>query len=92
MSMRRIRSAAREGRYVYSVHALEEMDDDDLLDSDVLEVMMRGNVVAKLTGDQRGPRFVLRGLAIDNETQVEVICRFLPSAILRIITVYAVNE
>ena len=90
--MRRIRSAAREGRYVYSAHALEEMDDDDLLDSDVLEVMMRGNVVAKLTGDQRGPRFVLRGLAIDNETQVEVICRFLPSAILRIITVYAVNE
>ena len=90
--MRRIRSAAREGRYVYSVHALEEMDDDDLLDSDVLEVMMRGNVIAKLTGDQRGPRFILRGFAIDNETQVEVICRFLPSAILRIITVYAVDE
>jgi hypothetical protein len=92
MSMRRIRLAAREGHYVYSVHALEEMDDDDLLDSDVLEVMMRGKVIAKLAGDWRGPRFVLRGLALDKETQVEVICRFLPSAILRIITVYAVNE
>jgi hypothetical protein len=46
MSMRRIRLAVREGRYAYSVHALEEMDDDELLDSDVLEVMMRGKVVA----------------------------------------------
>jgi hypothetical protein len=51
---------------------------------------MRGNIVAN-NSDRRGPRFVIRGLAIDNETQVEVICRFLPSAILRI-TVYAVNE
>jgi hypothetical protein len=92
MSVRRIRLAAREGRYAYSVHALEEMDDDDLLDSDVLEVLMRGKVVATLTGDQRGPRFVVSGLAADNQTQVEVICRFLPTAILRIITVYAINE
>jgi hypothetical protein len=92
MSMRRIRLAVREGRYAYSVHALEEMDDDELLDSDVLEVMTRGKVVAKLTGDQRGTRFVIRGLAMDKETEVEVVCRFLPSAILRIITAYAVEE
>jgi len=38
MSIRRIRLAVSEGRYSYSVHALEEMDDDGLQESDVSEV------------------------------------------------------
>lgn len=92
MSIRRIRLALKEGRYEYSIHAIEEMDEDQLVDSDVYEVIMRGKVVAKLTGDPRGRRFVIRGLVVGKETQVEVVCRFLSSAILRIITVYAVEE
>jgi hypothetical protein len=71
---------------------LRKMDEDHLADSDVGEVIMKGKVVAKLTGDPRGMRFVIRGLAMDKETQVEMVCRFLPTAILRIITVYAVEE
>lgn len=92
MSIHRIKLAVREGRYSYSVHALEEMDDDGLLESDVHDVMMRGKIIAKLTGDPRGTRFVVRGTAGDEETEVEVVCRFLPSEILRIITVYAVEK
>lgn len=92
MSIRRIRLALKEGRYEYSVHALEEMDEDLLADSDVYEATMKGKVVARLTGDPRGTRFVVRGLAVDKQTRVEVVCRFLSSAILRIITVYAVEE
>ena len=91
MSIRRIRSAVIEGRYAYSVHALDEMDDDRLLESEVLEAIMRGKIVARLTGDPRGMRFVVRGITIDQEIEVEVVCRFLPSGILRIITVYAVE-
>ena len=92
MSIRRIRLALKEGRYEYSIHALEEMDEDQLADSDVYEATMKGKIVARLTGDPRGTRFVVRGLAVDKETGVEVVCRFLSSAILRIITVYAVEE
>jgi hypothetical protein len=92
MSIRRIRLALREGRYGYSIHALEEMDEDGLMDSDVYDVIMRGKVVAKLTGDARGTRFVIRGLAADKAVEVEVVCRFVPSAILRIITVYVVED
>jgi hypothetical protein len=91
MSIRRIRSAVTEGRHLYSDHALEEMDDDRLLQSDVLEVIRRGKLVAKLTGDSRGLRFVIRGTT-EKEIEVEVVCRFLPSGILRIITVYAVED
>lgn len=92
MSIRRIRLALKEDRYAYSIHALEEMDEDHLADSDVYEAIMKGKVVAKLTGDPRGTRFVIRGRAVGKETQVEVVCRFVPSTILRIITVYAVEE
>jgi hypothetical protein len=77
MSIRRIRSALREGRYLYSNHALEEMDDDKLLESDVLEVIMRGKIIAKLTGDSRGLRFVVRGTTVEEEIEIEVVCRFL---------------
>jgi hypothetical protein len=91
MSIRRIRLAVSEGRYSYSVHALEEMDDDGLLESDVHEVMMQGKIVAKLTGDPRGTRFVVRGTTLNSETVV-VVCRFIPLGILRIITVYAAED
>ncbi len=92
MSIRRIRLAVKEGRYAYSVHALEEMDDDELTDSDVFGVINRGKVIAKLTGDPRGARFVVRGVAMDKKTDVDVVCRFLSSGFLRIITVYAIEE
>lgn len=92
MSIRRIRLAVSEGRYSYSVHALEEMDDDGLQESDVNDVMMRGEVVSKLTGDRRGTRFVIRGITVTDQIDVEVVCRFLPTGILRIITVYAVEN
>ena len=92
MGIRRLRLAVKEGRYEFSIHALEEMDEDNLDDADVYEVMMQGKVVATLTGDARGTRFVISGLASDGETRVEVVCRFLPTGIVRIITVYAIEE
>jgi hypothetical protein len=92
MSIRRIRLALSESRYEYSIHALEEMDEDGLRDADVYEVIMRGKVVARLTGDLRGTRFVVRGFAQNKRVEVEIVCRFVPSAILRIITVYAVED
>lgn len=92
MSIRRIRSALTEGRYFFSDHALEEMDDDGLLESDVLGVLLRGKIVARLTGDTRGLRFVVRGTTVEEEIEIEVVCRFLPSGNLRIITVYAIQD
>jgi hypothetical protein len=92
VGIRRIRRALREGRYEYSVHALEEMDDDHLADSDVYKAMMHGKVVNTLTGDSRGTRFVVRGMPAREGPEIEIVCRFIPSAILRIITVYAIEE
>ena len=89
MGIRRIRRAAREGRYEFTLHALEEMDEDGLTDADVRHVLLHGKLVGELLNDPRGVRFVLLGVVQAKDLTVEVVCRFLPSGLMRVITVYA---
>jgi hypothetical protein len=88
MGLKRIRRAIREGRYEFTAHALEEMDEDDLAEADVRQAVLHGNISAELTDDPRSARFVVRGTTDDKEREMELVCRFLPSGLLRIITVY----
>jgi len=90
MGDRRIRQAVLAERYEFTLHALEEMDDDDLTETDVRQSLLDGQVVAKLTADPRGPRLVVRGEL--KARVVEVVVRFLPSGVLRVITVYLVRS
>lgn len=77
------------GRYEYTAHALDEMDEDNLSDADVMSVLQNGELAATLTDDPRSERYVVRQIALLND--IEVICRFLSSGMLRIITVYIVQ-
>lgn len=90
MGLKRIRRAIREERYEFTVHALEEMDEDRLDEIDVRHSILNGEITAELTDDPRGVRFVLRGPTQESVDDMEVVCRFLPSGLLRIITVYKV--
>lgn len=92
MGIRRIRAAVRQGKYEFTLHALEEMDEDDLSQSDVRSAPLRGHVVARLAEDPRGARFVVRGTPQGSDAAFEVVCRFLPSGLLRIITVYPLGS
>ena len=51
-------------------------------------VLLRGHVKAQLVDDPRGVRFVVRGTPQGSDIEIDVVCRFLPSGLLRIITVY----
>ena len=90
MGIRRIRRAIREGRYEFTIHALEEMDEDYLDESDVRYGFLNGEISSELTDDPRGIRFVVLGNTKDKTRSLEVVCRFLPSGLLRIITVYQI--
>lgn len=92
MGLKLIRRKIREGRYEFTVHALEEMDEDDLDEGDVRHAVLHGGLSAELTDDPRSTRFVVRGTASDEAREVEVVCRVLPSGLLRIITVYQLEE
>jgi len=91
VGIRRIRRALREQRFEFTTHALDEMDEDDLTDADIRAAILRGSVVRTFTDDVRGTRFVVRGLARMRHDEVEVVCRFLPSGRMRIITAYRVG-
>ncbi len=92
MSLKLIRRAIREGRYEFTVHALEEMDEDEIEEEDVRQAILQGSLSAELTDDPRGARFILRGSTQTQDREIEVVCRFLPSGLLRIITVYELTE
>jgi uncharacterized protein YsxB (DUF464 family) len=53
---------------------------------------MNGKIVATLSNDPRGVRYVVRGHPKHGKDEVEIVCRFLPSSTLRIITVYAIED
>ncbi len=92
MGIKRIRRAIREGRYEFTIHALEEMDEDDLDEADVRQAILRGDVITEVTDDPRGTRFVARGTTRNQDREIEVVCRFLPSGLLRIVTAYQLEE
>lgn len=92
MGIKRIRRAIRGDQYQFTAHALDEMDEDCLTEEDVRYAILHGDVVAELTDDPRGIRFVVCGALKNEDQKIEVVCRFLPSGLLRIITVYAFEE
>lgn len=85
----RIRQAIREERYRISDHADEEMSDDDLESMDVEQVILSGAIARKFTRDPRGARYEIVGKTTDGR-RAGVICRFLPSGVLLIITAYEI--
>jgi len=84
----RIRLAIREQRYRLSSHAIEEMAEDGLESEDVESLALTGRVHRRFTHDPRGVRYEVCGKTPDGRSGC-VVCRFLPSGSLLIITAYA---
>lgn len=89
--IREIREKIRTKNYEVTGHAEEEREDDDLAVADLRDAILTGRVVQILTNDPRGNRYVIRGKARDGRA-IEVVCRFLTSGKLRVLTVYALEE
>jgi hypothetical protein len=88
-SLGQIRQAVHDGHYDLTGHALEEMEDDELVTGDIEHIILTGSLRRRMTRDPRGPRYVVDGWA-RNGRKAEVVCRFVPSGRLRIITAYTV--
>ena len=87
----RIRQAIREQRYRISTHANEEMSDDELEAKDIEDIVLTGRIARRFTRDPRGTRYEVMGESTDGR-RASVVCRFLPSSVLLIITAYAEEE
>jgi hypothetical protein len=75
-----------------TVHAMEEMAEDDLDILDVEQAVMTGRVVRREKDDPRGTKYIVEGFATDGETSVGVVGRFQGREHYLIITIYEVGK
>ncbi len=75
-----------------TVHAMEEMAEDDLDILDVEQAVLNGQIIRREKDDPRGTKYVIEGLAADGETPVGVVGRFLNGERYLIITIYEISK
>jgi hypothetical protein len=75
-----------------TVHAMEEMAEDNLDILDVEKAVLNGQIVRREKDDPRGTKYVVEGLATDGSTSVGVVGRFQDSEQYLIITIYEVSK
>ena len=90
--MDRIREKIRLREYDMTVHAMEEMAEDDLDILDVEHAILNGRVVKRSKRDARGIKYILEGLTFDSEKLIGIVGRLGASARFLIITVYEIKE
>jgi hypothetical protein len=83
-----MRRAVRDQKYRISSHANDEMADDLLISTDVEQIILTGSIAHMFTEDPRGIRYEVLGETLDRRNAF-VVCRFLFSDVLLIITAYA---
>ena len=73
-----------------TVHAEEEMHEDELTIFDVESALLTGVIAERQKDSDTGDwKYLVRGRSLDDDAVVTVVCRFGPTGKLVIITVYA---
>jgi Domain of unknown function (DUF4258) len=90
-TLQSIRQKVLRGEYFFSIHALEELENDNFTTDDAVCALLNGEITEKLTYDTRGTRYVVCGNALDKRV-LEVVCRFHQTSNLLIITCYEIFE
>ena len=89
-SISRIRDCIRSLNYVVSLHAAEELDDDNLTILDLENIILTGEIAERQRDRRtREVKFVIRGRTIEGQ-EAEAVVKFRQISALFIITVYLV--
>ena len=75
-----------------TIHAVEEMAEDELDLIDVETAILNGRLIKTEKDDPRGPRYTVHGNGADGRTAVGSVGRFTETGRLLIVTVYRVAE
>jgi hypothetical protein len=88
----RIREKIRLQEYDMTIHAMEEMAEDNLDILDIEHAVIDGQIAQIEKGDPRGTKYVVEGLATDQQSPVGVVGRFTTTGRFLIITVYEITD
>ena len=86
----KIRRLLRVGKYFATSHAVDEMEEDGLFDSDVIAAAETMDTLETQRGDKRGPKQMFEGRSGDR--RVGVVGRITNMGKFKIITVYEIHE
>jgi Domain of unknown function (DUF4258) len=86
--LQRIRDKIKARQYVMTIHAEEEMSDDNLSIYDIEQAILTGEILERqkdrITAESK---YRIKGLAMDNN-EIEIIAKLSQTGKLVIITVY----
>ncbi len=86
--LKRMHDRIRARQYVVSVHAEEEMDDDDLTIFDIEHGVLTGTIVERQKDGETGEwKYLIQGLTFAEEEAL-VVTKLSPTGRLVILTVY----
>lgn len=90
LTIRRIHDLVGSLDYFISIHAAEELDDDDLTIFDLESTLLTGEIIRRQRDrETREIKCVVRGLTLDGR-QAETVVKIGPSGKLFVITAYLV--
>jgi hypothetical protein len=90
--LERIQAAIRNAAYDVTLHAIEEMAEDEVDLIDVETSIGNGRLIRTEGDDPRGARHTVHGIGADGITPVGTVGRFTETGRYLIITVYKVTE
>ena len=83
-----IRDCIRSLNYVVSLHAAEELDDDNLTILDLESIILTGEIIERQRDRKtREVKFIIRGVTLDGQ-EAETIVKLSALGTLVVITVY----
>ena len=90
--LERFRSRIRERRYVVTLHALDEMDEDALSVFDVEGAILTGEIIERQRDQAtREWKYLVRGSAVDGR-RIVVVSKLGPTGKLVVITAWVNDE
>jgi hypothetical protein len=91
-ALKRFRSLVRKRQYILTIHALEEMGEDDVLDEDIENTILTGQIVERqVDRATRERKYVLAGTDCAGEP-VSVVLKMGPTGKVVVITIYREEE
>lgn len=86
--LNRLKNCVRENQYVVTLHAEEEMDEDDLSIFDVERAILTGYIAERQKDKGKGEwKYLVRGHTVD-EAEIVVVAKLSPTLKMVILTVY----
>ncbi len=90
--LKKFRALVRKHRYILSIHALEEMGEDDILDEDIEHVVLTGKIIERqLDRATKERKYVFSGTGCDGE-KVGVVLKMGSTDKAVVITTYREGE